>query len=175
MSIHRLTGDAGRANLAAIKAGNEDDDAMVSPVRDNQSKHALRIRRDFTAMAIATGRIRTVSPKRFNENRWRYRQYDVITARRGDLNAKDDLEAAIDSLRSGLSTFQRECARRGLHWRRVIRQIKQINEATEKNGIALDWTKGNGGDNVATTTDAEAQQAAIEASKPQPAGQSNAG
>ena len=174
MSLHRLTGDAGRANLAAIKAGNEDDDAMVSPIRGNQAKHALRIRRDWTDLAVATGRLRTVSPKLYRDNKWRYRQYEVIAARRGDLNAKDDLEAAIDALRSGLSTFQLECARRGLYWRRILRQIKQINEATARDGIALDWTKGNGGDNVATTTDAEAQQEAMESNKSE-VGQPNAG
>ena len=59
-------------------------------------------------------------------------------------------------MRSGLATYQLECARRGHHWRRNIRRMQTVNKAARKAGVVLDWTKGNGGQIAGSSADAEA-------------------
>jgi hypothetical protein len=77
---------------------------------------------------------------------------------------------ATGMLRSCLSTLKSECARRGLHWIKVLRQIALENHVLDVLGIALDLSKGQGGQTVGNTRSKADQDAAqlAQTSKPKP-------
>lgn len=156
ISMNRLLGDPSKANLAALKAAHNDDDAMVAPIVESISNKIVRkIRTRHTEVAVARGLIRSITAREFRDRRWQFTSYEVIGTNRSDLD-KDDGEASIDRMRSGLATYQLECARRGHHWRRNIRRMATVNKAARSAGVVLDWTKGNGGQIAGSSADAEA-------------------
>lgn len=163
LSVNRLLGDPSKANLASIKASHQDDDAMVAPIVESIANKVIRhIRTRHTEVAIARGLIRSISAREFRDRRWQYTTWECIGSNRSDLD-KDDGEASIDRLRSGLSTYQGECARRGHHWRRNLRRMATVNKAARAAGVILDWTKGNGGQLAGSSSDAQALKEANQA------------
>ena len=144
ISLNRLLGDPSKANLASLKAAHRDDDASIAPIQHRFARSPVReIRKRHMRWAFAKGLIRTYSASDYQRKPLQFNQFSEIPSGRYDLD-KDDIEAAIDRLRSGLSYFKLECARRGLHWRRVLAHMKQVAKAAEKAGVVLDWTKGQG-------------------------------
>ena len=89
--------------------------------------------------------IQSVSPRQFRQKFDRYQNFNCIGPGRDLLDAVKENDAAIGKLRGGLSTLQIECAKRGLHWLHVLRQIKLELIVRNKLGITLDYSKGNGG------------------------------
>jgi len=158
LSLNRLLGDPSRANLASIKASHHDDDAMVAPIQEAIGMKVIqRIRIAHTKWAFARGLFRSISAREYERRPWQYNTFSVIASKRTDMD-KDDGEAAIDRLRSGLSTYQDECARRGRHWRRNLRRMQTVNDVSREYGVILDWTKGNGGTLLGSSSDAKASQ-----------------
>ena len=146
LSLNRLQGDASKANLATIKATNQDDAKMVEPVQRHQARRlAARIRRAHTESAIAIGLYSTVSAEQYIRQRWRFDSLVWVTPGTGAVQDVEEAEGAIDRMRSGMSTFAEECHKRGVHWKRNIRQMDRINRYAAKHGVVLDWTKGQGG------------------------------
>jgi len=173
LSMNRLLGDPSKANLASLKAAHDDDDMMVAPIIESLSNRIVRqIRKRHTEIAIARGVIRSISAREYRDRRYLYSTYEVIASNRSDLD-KDDGEASIDRMRSGLSTYQGECARRGHHWRRNIRRMAAVNRAAREAGVVLDWTKGNGGQIAGSSSDAQALREANQAQEAPSAKPSN--
>lgn len=163
ISVNRLLGDPTRANLASIKASHQDDDAMVAPVIGSiANKVVTPIREAHTRFGFARGLFRTFGAQDYAARPWAFNTFSSIGANRSDLDVEDG-EASIDRLRSGLSTYQDECARRGHHWRRNLRRMRVVNEAARDAGVILDWTKGNGGQLAGSSSDAKALQEAADA------------
>lgn len=149
LSRHRITGNAGEANLASIRAGHIDDERVTSPIQDHQiNKVARPVRLAFQSMAASMGNYTGVgvSPDFYAKNRRRMSKLFIISAGDPDFQPKDDGEAAIDRMRSGRSTPQYEIARTGFYWRRNLRQIRQYQDELKRLGLGNpDWTKGAGG------------------------------
>lgn len=149
LSKHRITGNAGEANMASIRAGHIDDERITDPIQEHQINKVVRpIRTRHQSLAAALGRFTStgVSPQFFDNNRRRMNKFFVIAAGDPDFQPKDDGEAAIDRMRSGRSTPQYEIARTGFYWRHNLRQIKQYFDELERLNLgAPDWTKGAGG------------------------------
>ena len=144
ISLNRLLGDPSRANLASIKAAWNDDDAMIAPIQGEFARRVvIPIRREHNMWAINRRVIKQVTPRDYEARRFLYDTFSVVTGQRNDMDV-DDVIAAIDRMRSGQSTYQEECARRGRHWRRNLRRMKAVNDAARKLGVVLDWTKGQG-------------------------------
>lgn len=155
VSLHRLLGDASKANLATIKATNQDDEDLVEPIKGSMARRVVRpIRKEFTSQAVAYGRIRSITPAEYQRKPYQYNAVTVIAGKRADLDVDDGI-AAIDRMRSGLSTYQDECARRGRHWRRNLRQMARINGETKRLDVVLDFSKGQGAAPTVTSTDAD--------------------
>lgn len=153
ISKHRLIGAAEKANLATIKATNQDDESMVAPIQQHQSiSHVIPVRRRFDELAVARGLYRSVTAKEYEDHRHKLRTIEVIPSRRPDTEPKADGEAAIDRIRSGRTHYAYECARLGMHWRHNLRWIERINNECERRGIALALDKGQGGETTKTTT-----------------------
>lgn len=146
LSMNRVLGDPTRANMASIRASHEDDDALMSPLRTHQARRvAVGIRKEWTKLAIVTGRIQTISAGLFNASPWRYLSFEAVGSHRGDVSPAEEVQAAMDRMRAGLTTYPRECARQGGNWRANIRRHAQVNEYAKRYGVVLDWTKGQGG------------------------------
>jgi dsRNA-specific ribonuclease len=77
--------------------------------------------------------------------------------------------ATTGLLRSCLTTLKQACARRGLHWIRVSGKSPSRTMCSTSLGIALDLSKGQGGQTVGNTrskADQEAAQQAQQQGKP---------
>lgn len=154
VSLSTLVGDPSKSNLATIKAAKQDDDDAMAPIQDNLNQRVLRrIRKEHMKWAFARGLFAGTgfTARDYEMNPWRFNEFMLVPSGRADLD-KDDGEAAIDRLRSGLSTYQRECARRGLPWRRNILAMRQVNQFAADNQVMLDWTKGQGSVPDSTTS-----------------------
>lgn len=152
ISVSTLLGDPSKANMASIKAAHLEDDETVAPIQASFARRVVtRIRREFTDQLVAYGRLKSVTARDYERRRWLYNQCALIASSRADLD-KDDGEASIDRLRSGMSTYADECARRGKHWRRQLQKISVINKESERLEVVLDWSKGQGSAPMVTST-----------------------
>jgi capsid protein len=146
LSYYRLTGRYESTSYTAVRGAHLDDDAHFRPLQNWFGRGiCVPMRREFQALAVASGLFNTVSPVEYRRNQRKYRRFDAIGPGREMLDPEKETEAAISKLRSGLTTLKIECARRGLHWLRVLRQVKMENRIAELYGIVLDFSKGQGG------------------------------
>lgn len=149
LSKHRITGNAGEANMASIRAGHIDDERITGPIQEHQVNKIVRpIRERHQSIAASLGRFSGVgvTPQFYDNNRARMNKFFIIAAGDPDFQPKDDGEAAIDRMRSGRSTPQYEIARTGFYWRHNLRQMRQYFDELKKHKLGPpDWTKGAGG------------------------------
>lgn len=160
LSVNRLLGDPSRANFASIKAAHQDDARMIVPVQEHQiRKQALPVRREFTRQAIGMGVITSVDSTRYLRARARFDALEWGTPGTGEVDTAEDAPAAIDRMRSGLTTYPEECAKRASNWKKNIRQMARVNKYAVDQEVVLDWTKGQGGAPGQTTSvpDSEAE------------------
>lgn len=153
LSYYTLTGDYESTNFSSVRAAKLDEDGHVRPLQMwFGSQIALPIRKRFNAIAAAVGMFSTVSPDEFTANLRRYQRFEAMGPGRDLLDPDSETNAAISRLRAGLSTLKIECAKRGLHWVRIMRQAKLENQLATILGVKLDFSKGNGGQAAATNT-----------------------
>jgi lambda family phage portal protein len=162
ISMNRLLGDPTKANLASLKAAHQDDYDMAAPIQNNIARKVVRhARREHMRWAFANGLFRSVSAADYERRPWQFHEFCTVPSGRSDLD-KDDGEAAIDRMRSGLSDFQSESARRGYHWRRRIRRIKRVSDYADRYGVfapaILDWTKGQGASLASVTAEGSQEE-----------------
>ena len=162
ISLNRLLGDPSKANLASLKAAHADDAGMMAPIQVTFATKVLRqIRKEFHRFAFAKGLFRTVSADDFRRRPWFYNEFLSI-APNAVASDKDDVQAAIDRLRSGQSTFPVEAMRMGIHPRKLIRQVSRYNDIFEREGVVFDWGKG-GGQAASRTSTVRASDEELEA------------
>ena len=145
LSVNRFLGDPSRANLASIKASHQDDAALAAPLQRHQGRRISRpIRLQFTDMAVATGLFQNVSATQYMRQRHKFRALDIAYPGTGEVQTEKEAPAAIDRMRSGLTTLADEAGAMGNHWKRNIRMMAKVNEFAKKHNVVLDWTKGQG-------------------------------
>lgn len=146
LSVNRFLGDPSRANMASIKASHQDDFSMIEPIQRHQGRLiAAQIRREWNAAAVANGVITTVSPDQYVRQRYRFDALDMGYPGTGEVQTEKEAPAAIDRMRSGLTTLITEVPRiGGGHWKNNIREMARVNKYAEKYEVVLDWTKGQG-------------------------------
>jgi len=158
LSYYSLTGRFNETNYGGFRGAINLEDTQTRPIQNWLGrKLILPVRRRFTELAIATGEIRTITTADFRRDRRRYLRFDVIGPGRNLLEPSAENEAILGQLRGGLSTLKIECARRGLHWIKVLRQIALENRIADWLGIVLDYSKGQGGQ-VSTNTRSKTEQ-----------------
>ena len=146
VSYYTLTGRYDKTNFSSVRAAKLDEDDHVLPIQQWFARRlALPIRREFNALAVALRRIESVTPAAFAANRDRYQRFDAFGKGRDLLDPEAETNAAQGRLRSCLTTLKLECARRGLHWIKVLRQKAMENRVAELLGVVLDFSKGQGG------------------------------
>jgi capsid protein len=145
LSKNRLEGDAAKSNLATIREMKSDDAAMMAPLQDHQGRHvAAEVRRRWTKQAVALGVISSVSADQYLRQMYRFNRLLWIGPGSGAPMSPEEVQATIDRMRSGLSTYPQECARGGNHWKRQLRTMAKVNKVAKELDVVLDWTKGQG-------------------------------
>jgi capsid protein len=171
LSYYTLSGRYDQTSYTSVRGALLAEDSHIRPLQNwFASKVALPVRRDIQQQAIALGKLKSVSAEQLLEEPRRYSRFDAIGAGRELLDPEAETNAATGKLRACLTTLKSELARRGLHWIRVLRQVSLENRLLDILGIALDLSKGQGGQAVGNTRDKKDQQEmAKAAAKPKPA------
>jgi capsid protein len=145
LSKQRLTGDAAGANFASIKASQEDDARVISPIQKHViSQTIVPIRKRFTSIAIGTRRISSISAQQYRNQRFRF---NAIRATFPGIVSSDplaDAEAAGARMRMGLSSPIQEAARIGHDFYEMIDETAEANAYAKKNLVVMDLSKGQG-------------------------------
>lgn len=157
LSSYSINGRFEKTNYGGFRGAMNLEDSQTKPIQNEFGlRIVLPVRQLFNLLAVASGAITSIEPREFAREIHRYQKFDCIGSGRALLDDEKETEAAISKLRAGLSTLKIECAQRGLHWLKVLRQIKLENTISEALGITMDFSKGNGGqrdDNTRDSTD----------------------
>lgn len=146
ISYYTLTGRFEKSNYTGFRGAMLMEDAHVRPLQNwFGARQVLPIRRAFNVQAAGRGLYQTVTPREFARDLRRYQRFDAIGAGRQLLDPLKETDAATAKLRSGLTTLKIECARQGLHWIKVLRQMAVERRIAEALGVMLDFSKGEGG------------------------------
>ena len=152
LSYYRLTGRYNNTSYTAVRGAHLDDDAHVKPLQQWLGHRVLLpVRRRIQREAAARGYFRSITPRQYLRQIDRLQRFEVIGPGREFLDPETETEASIAKLRAGLSTLMWECAKRGLHWIRVLRQAALENRVAAGLGVVLDFSKGQGGQAEKTT------------------------
>lgn len=155
LSYYSTTGRFSKTNYTGFRGALQLEDAQIQPIQKWLARQlVLPIRRRWNELAITLGELKTVKPFELKRFPTRYRRFDVIGPGRNLIDPSKETDAAHALIRGGLSTLKIECARRGLHWMMVLRQIYLENLVTDALGIVLDHSKGQGGNNESNTRSA---------------------
>jgi lambda family phage portal protein len=164
LSYYSLTGKYANTSFTSARAATLAEDCHIRPLQNwFAGLVALPIRREFHRQAIALGLLTTVSPRDYVANPRRYGRFDAIGPGRDLLDPDNETNATIGLMRSCLTTLKNACAKRGLHWIRVLRQIALENHVLDVLDIALDLSKGQGGQTVGNTRSKSDQEDAAKA------------
>jgi len=166
LSYYTLTGDYEGTNFSSSRAAKLDEDLHILPLQRWFGTHvALRIRREFNAIAASSGLFRSLRPTEFRRNTRTYQRFDAIGNGRELLDPFKEGEARTARLRTGISTFKEECARRGQHWIRILMQLAIEKKVTELFGVTLDFSKSGGGStdgNQESDSDSQEEESNLE-------------
>jgi lambda family phage portal protein len=164
LSYYTLTGQYGQTSFSSVRAALLAEDSHFTPLKNwFATKVALPVRREFHRQAIGSGRLTTVTAEDYLANPRRFNRFDAVGPGRELLDPAAETEMATGLLRSCLTTLKAQCAKRGLHWIKVLRQIALENHVLDVLGISLDLSKGQGGQTQGNTRSSDSQQ------QPQPA------
>jgi capsid protein len=159
LSYYTLTGDYESTNFSSSRAAKIDEDGRLEPLKDWFGTHvALRMRRDFNAIAAATGAFKTLRPAEFKAAERTYQRFDAIGNGRDMIDPFKEGEARTARLRTGISTFKEECARRGHHWIKVLMQVAIEKRIKGMFGVDIDHTKSGN----ASSANQDSQEQPIE-------------
>lgn len=155
LSENRVKSDASKGSLASLKASHQDDAAMAERLQRHFSERvALRMRRRHNELAVASGLYRgLLSASQFSNDKRKWQQFQAVAATKAsDVTPKDDVIATAGRLRTGISSWPEEVMKTGKNPREVLRKIRWTNERTKDEGIALDFSAGNGNQRPVTST-----------------------
>lgn len=153
VNYYTLSGRYDQTNFSSVRAAKLDEDDNFLPIKNWFARLvALPIRKKFHAQAIAMGMITSVSASQFMRNPERYMQFDALAGGRELLAPKEETEAAAGRCRAGFSNLKIECAKRNLHWIRVLRQLAIEKRLCGVLDVVVDFSKGQGGQVDTTTT-----------------------
>ena len=146
ISYYTLTGRFEKSNYTGFRGALLVEDAHIRPLQNwFGARQVLPIRREFNAIAAGSGLFKNVSAAEFLKDQRRYQRFDAIGSGRQLLDPQVETEAAAARLRTGLTTLKLECARLGLHWIKVLRQLAIEGRFATALGVTLDFSKGEGG------------------------------
>jgi lambda family phage portal protein len=142
LSYYTMTGDYESTNFSSSRAAKIDEDGHLEPLKDWFGTHlALPMRREFNAIAAASGMFHSLRPAEFRKNQRTYQRFDAIGNGRDMIDPFKEGEARTARMRTGISTFKQECAKRGDHWIKVLMQVAIEKRIKDMFGVDVDHTK----------------------------------
>ena len=146
LSYHTVSGDYESVTFTSGRHAKMDEELSIAPLQDWFGRSvSLPVRRMFNAAAVTTGLMKTMRPVAFRDRYATYQRFDVIGNGRSLVDPYKEGEARTARLRTGLSTFREECAKRNQHWIRVLMQRSLEKQIFSMFGVEPDFTKaGNG-------------------------------
>ncbi len=159
LSSFTITGDYSQSNFTSVRGALLAEDAHIRPLQNWFARDlAIPMRKRHQRLSILGRKLKTVTVAQYMANRRKYERFEAIGAGRELLDPSAETEAALGKLRGCLSTLKLECARRGLHWIRVLRQAAWENSVANLFGVVLDFTKGQGSAASSTTRETSADK-----------------
>lgn len=147
ISYYTLSGDYENTNFSSSRAAKLDEDLHIKPLQQWFATHvAIRVRKEFNAMAAAGGLFQSLRPAEFRRNERTYQRFDAVGNGRDLLDPFKEGEARTTRLRTCISTFKEECARVGKHWIRVLMQIAIERKVAGMFDVTLDFSKSGAGE-----------------------------
>lgn len=142
LSYYTLTGDYESTNFSSSRAAKLDEDCRLDPLKRWFATHvAIRMRRDFNAIAAASGLFKSLRPTEFRANERTYQRFDAIGNGRDLLDPFKEGEARTARMRTGISTFKEECAKLNKHWIKVLMQLAIEKKMKALFGVDMDHSK----------------------------------
>jgi len=155
VSWHRLIGNPKGASFATLRAMINDDRAMALPLTNSIGRRiGRRPRQAHDRWCVARGRYQSVDAREYLQRLPVYEDYDVLGPPLRHLNPTEDVNAARERIRCGMSTLRIECGQLGLSYRAVLRQLAVERDLTRALELAIDFSSGGGAASTRTTTDA---------------------
>lgn len=146
ISYQTLTGRYDSGSFTSVRGALLAEDSHFKPLQAwFAARIALPVRSEFHLQALAFNKLTHLSLSDYQAERRKYGRFLAIGAGRDLLQPGEEIEAACAKIRSGQSTLQIECAKRGQHWIRVLLQLSREQRLAKKFGVTLDFSKGNGG------------------------------
>ena len=122
MTYLGLTGDASKGSFSSARFAHNKDKIFWRTIQGRFGRGALMpARRDVIAQMVAYGKI-PVTPTQFIAAPRRWLQTRLLPPGWEEIQGLDDVRAAVERIKAGLSTLQEECAGRGRNWRRILKQ-----------------------------------------------------
>ena len=104
ISPYTLTGDYANTNFSSSRAAKLDEDLNIKPLQNWFATHvALRVRREFNAVAAASGLFQSVRPAEFKKKVRTYQRFDAVGNGRDLLDPFKEGEARTTRLRTGVA------------------------------------------------------------------------
>jgi lambda family phage portal protein len=162
-SYTTLTGDLRSVNFSSIRQGilsERDGWAVLQAfVIDRFCRPTFE---SWLPMALLTGQVELPSRMQlrdvYDAALWTPRGWDWV-------DPAKDVAASTNAIRACLSTHQRECAKRGLDWRKVLKQRAEEIRYAQELGVPMDLTTSGAG-GVEGDTASEDPERAAEPTKP---------
>jgi lambda family phage portal protein len=151
LTVH---GDWSKTNFSSGRGAQLKEDLHIRPLQNWFGREAaIPMRQRYHELAILGRKLKHVGVQDYLANRRRYDRFDAIGGGREWLDPVAEAESTLAELRAGLSTLKLKCARRGLHWIRVLRQLAWEMRVSQKLGLVLDFSKGQGSRAEQSTSD----------------------
>lgn len=164
-----VTGRWDKTNFSSGRGALLAEDMHIRPIQNWFARdYALPIRKRFHELAILRRRLKSVTLANYLANPRKYGRFEAIGNGREMLDPEAETGAAAGRIRSGLSHLKLECARRNLHWVRVLRQRALEEGVTRALGLVLDFSKGQGGQVQKPAAGQDEQDPADRRREPQP-------
>lgn len=147
ISYLRMTRDYESTSYTSARGAHLDDDAIIRPMQMRKGHGVvLPMRMRHNAMAVALGRIRTVTAAQFKANPWRWQSFDVMGPGREQLDPDGETDSIAGRIRTGVSTLKDECGARGKYWRKQLQQLALEKREVERLKLTdwINFSKGGG-------------------------------
>lgn len=155
-----LDRDPSRANYSSMRSDGNDTERLLGPVREWYG-HATAGRLYREVLPFICAKVGVPMPKRV--------KYRLLPDGNPYVNPKEDIEAAILAIRSGLSTWEIEIGKRGGDAKKMLEQLeKELNEPLLQSIFSADG--GPADPNAPDPVDPHADPSAAGKTKPEEEG-----
>jgi len=152
LSYEIISRDMSQSTYSSARQGNLEDRKTFVPIQNYLKIHFCRpIYAEFLEAAYLSGKLEIPD---FMANKQRYLKCEWIAPGWPWIDPKNEVESAVKSLGSGLTTLAEEAASRGKDWQEQLQQRALEQQFAESLGLTLNINPAKGG-NASENTDSQ--------------------